>query len=80
MITWKKHIQDLLDWGMTQSEIAVHIGVSQGRVSQVYRSDDGLGFGFSAGSKLISLHSKKSRSQRRRPAAESSSIQEPVNV
>jgi len=56
---WHTLIRNLLDTGMTQAQVAVAIGVTQGAVSQVLNSGGKRGFGFTAGNALIHLHSQR---------------------
>lgn len=56
VMNWKSKLTLLLDAGLTQSEIAMRIGVTQGAVSQVLRDDTGRrGFGYETGKKLDAL-------------------------
>jgi len=48
--------RNLVDTGMTQAQVALAIGVTQGAVSQVLNSGGKRGFGFAAGNALINLH------------------------
>jgi len=52
---WHTLIRNLVDTGMTQTQVARAIGVTQGAVSQVLNSNGRRGFGFSAGNALIKL-------------------------
>lgn len=54
-------IRDLIQSGMTQSDIAKEIGVTQGAVSQVANSQGRRGFRFEAGYRLLRLHEKKTK-------------------
>jgi len=56
---WHMLIRNLLDTGMTQTEVAGAIGVTQGAVSQVLNSRGKRGFGFASGNALINLHAQR---------------------
>jgi len=56
---WHILVRNLLDTGLTQTQIAAAIGVTQGAVSQVLNAPGKRGFGFSSGNALLHLHAER---------------------
>lgn len=55
---WKKLIQDLLDQGMSQAEIADGIGIKQPSLNEILNSDTRTDVRWRTGDKLIALHKR----------------------
>jgi predicted transcriptional regulator len=65
-MNWTKLLSDILASGMSQADIARHIGVTQSAVSHVLNQKSQKGFRFEPGQKLIALHKKVSRAGQRK--------------
>jgi transcriptional regulator with XRE-family HTH domain len=55
-MNWKTLIQDLKDRGLTQEEIAAHVGCSQNYVSDLYNGKRGQALSYELGQRLVALH------------------------
>ena len=56
-------VQDLLAWGLTQTEIGAKCGCTQGRISEI-ANGHAKSVSYSLGAALTDLHKKQSRKAR----------------